>query len=91
MLNTKILQLEENIINLINESNIPPVVTQLILERIQKEASIATSQILKMEQEEMQKQQEMIASQGEQIYSPATPNEPDVIQKDEDMIVELDK
>ena len=95
MINTKICQLEENIINLINESQVPPVVVTYMLERIQKEANIAATQVLKMEQEAIQKQQEQQQQVAQETYSPATPNgEPitEIVQNENELIdVDLNK
>lgn len=55
MINTKIKDLEENIIDLINNSDIPPIVVGMILERLQKQSSIATAQALDIEKESLEK------------------------------------
>lgn len=70
MLNTKILKLEEDMINLINESGVPPTVIDLILDRVKNEASFAIKQVVKQEQQiEMEKQQAK-----EQPATPANSN-----------------
>lgn len=51
MINTKIKDLEENIIDLINNSDVPPIVVGMILERLQRQSNIATTQALDIEKE----------------------------------------
>lgn len=70
MLNTKILKLEENMINLINESGVPPTVVDLILDRVKSEASFAIKHVVNQEQQlEKEKQQAV-----EQPVTPADSN-----------------
>lgn len=64
MLNTKILKLEEDMINLINESGMPPTITDLILDRIKNEVTLAVKQVVKQEQEQQL---------SEPVVQPVTP------------------
>ena len=82
MLNTKVIKLEEDIINLINESEVAPAIVSLILERVQKEANFATRQALKDENEYQIKQQEMLKQQMEQTQ--AQPEVAQIVQETED-------
>lgn len=89
MINTKIYKLEEDIVKLINESQIPPVVIGYLLERIQKEAGVAINQALKMEQEALMAQ-EQANQNAQQNNFPATPNGEPI--KESDLIdVDLSK
>lgn len=50
-MNNAIIQLEQQIIDLINNANVPLAVTCLILDKVSKEAQIALKQALAQEQE----------------------------------------
>lgn len=50
-MNNAIIQLEQQIIDLINNANIPLAATCLILDKVNKEAQIALKQVLAQEQE----------------------------------------
>lgn len=66
MLNTKILKLEEDMINLINESNVPPTIVDLIIDRVKNEVTLAVKQVVKQEQ-----QLELQNQATEQLVTPA--------------------
>lgn len=74
MLNTKILKLEEDMINLINESGMPPTITDLILDRVKNEVTLAIKQVVKQEQQAELKTQEPIV----QPVTPADTNVTDI-------------
>lgn len=69
MLNTKVLKLEEDIVNLINESGIAPAIVSLILERIQHEASFAVKQAVQQERQQ-QPVEQPITPASEDIQEP---------------------
>ena len=50
-MNNAIVQLEQQIIDLINNANVPLAATCLILDKVNKEAQIALKQVLAQEQE----------------------------------------
>lgn len=50
-MNNAIIQLEQQIIDLINNANVPLAATCLILDKVSKEAQIALKQALAQEQE----------------------------------------
>lgn len=50
-MNNAIIQLEQQIIDLINNANVPLAATCLILDKVSKEAQIALQQALAQEQE----------------------------------------
>ena len=50
-MNNAIIQVEQQIIDLINNANIPLAATCLILDKVNKEAQIALKQVLAQEQE----------------------------------------
>lgn len=70
MLNNKVLKLEETMINLINESGVPPTVVDLILDRVKNEVTFAIKQVVKQEQQ-LELQQQPI----EQSVTPANIND----------------
>lgn len=55
-MNTAIIELEQNLIDLINNANVPIAATYLILDKITKEVKVALNKVLEQEKQ-MQEQQ----------------------------------
>ena len=62
-MNTAIVELEQNLIELINNANTPIAATYLILDKITKEVKIALNKVL--EQEKQMQEQQLQEQQSE--------------------------
>lgn len=62
-MNTAIIELEQNLIELINNANVPIAVTYLILDKITKEVKVALNKVL--EQEKQMQEQQLQEQQSE--------------------------
>lgn len=63
MVNNNIVNLEQNIIDIINNANVPIAATYLILDKITKEVKVALNKIL--EQEKQMQEQQLQEQQSE--------------------------
>ena len=67
-INLSIQNLKETLINEINDSKLPPGVTQLILKDILAQIQLVNAELIKIEKEQLEQKQKEGAKDGKEIH-----------------------